>query len=76
MVHELPNGKLNVFDIDLSYMTLDEFCAMQDVIERHAYITRNYPGQQRLMVYWNFEETPDMVIGLPRDSVSPHLDKT
>lgn len=72
MYHELPNGKLVTYDIDLSYMSLDEFIAMQEIIEKHAYITKNYPAQQKLMVYWNLEESPASVIGLPPDSVTPY----
>ena len=71
MYHILPNGKLVVYDIDLSYMSVEDFEAMQETVEKWAYITKNYPGRQKLMVYWNLEESPATVIGLPPDSVTP-----
>lgn len=71
MNHELPNGKLHLFDIDLSYMSETEFNAMRELICRHAFIAEDYPaGQQRMKVYWNLVESPDSVLGLPSDSVS------
>lgn len=71
MHHELPGGKLVTYDIDLSYMTPEEFDAMQIVVGEHAYITENYPGKRKLKVYWNLEESPAAVIGLPPNSVTP-----
>ena len=72
MHHELPNGKLVTYEIDLSYLSPGDFDVMQATVERHAYITKNYPGKQKLMVYWNLEESPALVIGLPPDSVTPY----
>ena len=74
MFHELPGGKLNLFEIDLSYLPENEFEAMQEKIHSYAFIANDYPGQQKMKVYWNYEESPDIVIGLPPRSVSLLLD--
>ena len=71
MYHELPNGKLVIYDIDLAYMSAGDFEVMRETVEKWAYITKNYPSRQKLMVYWNLEESPAQVIGLPPDSVTP-----
>lgn len=72
MYHELPNGEVKVFDIDLSVLPQDRFEAARVAIERHAYISSLYPGLHRMKVYWNLVESPEAVIDLPPGSVVLH----
>lgn len=75
ILRELPNGKINVYRVDLSSLQEERFDAIHEFLNNHSYICDQVPGKQILKVYWNCEGTPSSIIDLPPGSVSPWVDR-
>lgn len=71
MLHELPDGKLQVYLVDLSSLSADRFDEVYNLLNRSAYSLKCVPGKQVLKVYWNLVEPIADLIGCPPESVHP-----
>lgn len=71
MLHELPQGKLLVYQVDLTHLEPARFDEIYDLLSKTAFDVKPVPAKQVLKVYWNFVEPIVDFIGCPQESVRP-----
>lgn len=73
MLHELPNGKILTFLVDLTALSSERFDEIYNQLDKTAYSLKVVPGKQMLKVYWNFTEPISDFIECPSGWVRPCL---
>lgn len=72
MLHELSNGKIFVYRVDLTALSSKRYGEIYDLLNKAAYDLKAVPNKQILVVYWNFREPLADFIGCPSEWVRPN----
>lgn len=71
MLHELPDGKLQVYQVDLTSYTAERYDEAYNLLNRVSFDLKCVPGKQVLKVYWNSVEPIEDFIGCSQELVRP-----
>lgn len=70
-MRELPNGKIQVYLLDLTDVTKERFQEIRTLLDRAAFSLADVPGKQMLKVYWSYADSIAEFIAVSEQSVHP-----